>query len=508
MEDCNNVEETEERTKDPKLFTELLLLMKPEDYLSVAYKLHKTEFFRHRSVRDVLHRKWIGECTSKKLQLLKLFLPLLILAIFPFALPVALVVNINFVTRVVSDFNVPVIKCIFLFIPYIIFVLLLSYELLVDFSSGLSGLDYYLILYIVCYTTEEIRQMIPSSGIKYVTYLRSHFRWWNLNDICCIVCFVVGIVLKLVEILDISRVALAIDVTLFTLRVLALTAVSRNLGPKLVMIGKMFVDDLIPFMVILFVFILGFSIADYSLLYHDSTLSYGLVERVLMSGYWILYGENNLEEFDGSQCESSTSPCPSALGVAVVPYIRGFFALLSVVLLLNVLIAMFNDTYRKVQDVSYMHWIYNYNELITEYESKPLLPPPFLVLIIPHTIVYCIGWILKCKCRKSDDIGDSVNSKNGDFVKGLLLIKTVYLTSGDPYDKYRKQAGFKKKLHQFERKVKEMYRKRLIQKKVKRNENSEESTKNRLASLELEVSKQSKEIEALRRDLAFLLNDY
>lgn len=70
-----------------------------------------------------------------------------------------------------------------------------------------------------------------------------------------------------------------------------------------------------------------------------------------------------------------------------------------------------------------MHWIYNYNELLTEYESKPVLPPPFLVLGIPHTIVYCLGWVLKCGCcRKSDDT--TQNSNKGEFIKGLLLLKT------------------------------------------------------------------------------------
>ena len=65
---------------------------------------------------------------------------------------------------------------------------------------------------------------------------------WNILDVIAIGVFVVGIVLRFIpfsQTLDAARLILALDLILFYIRFLDVYSVSKELGPKLVMIGRM-----------------------------------------------------------------------------------------------------------------------------------------------------------------------------------------------------------------------------------------------------------------------------
>lgn len=123
--------------------------------------------------------------------------------------------------------------------------------------------------------------------------------------------------------------------------------------------------DLCYFVIILFVFILGYGVASQAILYPNNPLRWELIRDVLHMSYWQMYGELFLEDIEGesvhhiaelqsslesvgsNECTNdiavwsagTMARCPSNSWVASV--LLGFYILITNVLMLNLLIAMF-----------------------------------------------------------------------------------------------------------------------------------------------------------------------
>ncbi|CAC5385202.1 unnamed protein product [Mytilus coruscus] len=95
--------------------------------------------------------------------------------------------------------------------------------------------------------------------------------------------------------------------------------------------------------------------------------------------------------------------CPSDLGVYVTPYLKAFYGLLAVVLLLNLLIAMYSDTYTKVQQNANLSWLQMQIDLFEEYRIKTIFPIHLQLLALPGSILailwFCYTYLRK-KCEQ------------------------------------------------------------------------------------------------------------
>lgn len=58
------------------------------------------------------------------------------------------------------------------------------------------------------------------------------------------------------------------------------------------------VKDLIPFLFIVFIVSVAFGLADLALLNKNIQLSWTLAEHAIMKQYWILHGDNSVDDFD------------------------------------------------------------------------------------------------------------------------------------------------------------------------------------------------------------------
>jgi len=61
------------------------------------------------------------------------------------------------------------------------------------------------------------------------------------------------------------------------------------------------------------------------------------------------------------------------------PLVMTCYLLVSFVLLLNMLIAVFNDIFARTSAISHQIWKFNRFGVVMEYEQKPILPPPLIV---------------------------------------------------------------------------------------------------------------------------------
>lgn len=136
---------------------------------------------------------------------------------------------------------------------------------------------------------------------------------------------------------------MAIDLSIYFVRLLHVSIIFKSLGPKLVMIEKM-VYDLIFFIVIISVFVLTFGIITQATLYPGNTFDFNLLKSIFNKAYWPIYGDltllHNIILCKSNDCyESETKPAES--GVYLTYLATVIYMILVYVLLLNLLIAMF-----------------------------------------------------------------------------------------------------------------------------------------------------------------------
>ncbi|KAK3100174.1 hypothetical protein FSP39_015755 [Pinctada imbricata] len=109
--------------------------------------------------------------------------------------------------------------------------------------------------------------------------------------------------------------------------------------------------------------------------------------------------------------------CPSSVGQSAAPYFRGLFILLVVILLLNILLVMLIDSFKKVQEESYMHWLKTFRGVIEEYRAKAFLPPPYAVLFLFVGVIFLTAWLIAipirmCHRARSKRVADKKRSES------------------------------------------------------------------------------------------------
>ncbi|CAC5385201.1 TRPM3 [Mytilus coruscus] len=206
-----------------------------------------------------------------------------------------------------------------------------------------------------------------------------------------------------------SKLFLVVTFTALCTRLLHLTCMTEFLERKLVINRKM-IKDTSAFMIIITIIMLCYSVSFYALLYPNSEFSWKQMEKILRNGYWMLFGDLNIDATDLECTHNKTiydrgilQRCPSDLGVYVTPYLKAFYGLLAVVLLLNLLIAMYSDTYTKVQQNANLSWLQMQIDLFEEYRIKTIFPIHLQLLALPGSILailwFCYTYLRK-KCEQ------------------------------------------------------------------------------------------------------------
>jgi len=131
-------------------------------------------------------------------------------------------------------------------------------------------------------------------------------------------------------------------------------------------------DTLYWFVLICFV-VLAFSVSLTPILYQHPT--------DVFWAFWSLFGE-----LDGIEDRAKSLVWPLSTFARFMTY---FLCVLANVLLMNLLIAIMNNTYEKVQSDSKTEWAYLRVTAIFEYDQVSALPPPLNLLTLPY---YCFQW--------------------------------------------------------------------------------------------------------------------
>ncbi|XP_027435445.1 transient receptor potential cation channel subfamily M member 5 isoform X3 [Zalophus californianus] len=189
-------------------------------------------------------------------------------------------------------------------VMYFAFLFLFTYVLLVDFRpppQGPSGPEVTLYFWVFTLVLEEIRQGFFTDEDthlvkKFTLYVEDN---WNKCDMVAIFLFIVGVTCRMVpSMFEAGRTVLAIDFMVFTLRLIHIFAIHKQLGPKIIIVERM-MKDVFFFLFFLSVWLVAYGVTTQALLHpHDRRLEW-VFRRVLYRPYLQIFGQIPLDEIDG-----------------------------------------------------------------------------------------------------------------------------------------------------------------------------------------------------------------
>ncbi|KAG6456152.1 hypothetical protein O3G_MSEX009591 [Manduca sexta] len=282
-----------------------------------------------------------------------------------------------------------------------------TYTVLVKMDPTPSWPEIYSICYILTFLCEKIREIVTSEPVA-IRHKFSVWAWnmWNTYDAGFIIFFLVGLTLRLrVGSMDVGRVIYCVDIIYWYLRILNILGVNKYLGPLVTMMGKM-VKNMIYFVVLLLVVLMSFGVARQAILYPEQEASWYLIRDVFYQPYFMLYGEVFASDID-PECGKEPGAKKCVTGRWITPIAMTVYLLVANILLINLLIAVFNNIFNEVNEVSHQVWMFQRFTVVMEYEQKPVLPPPLIIFC--H--IYAVGkWVTR-----------NVSHKRFQYDNGLKL---------------------------------------------------------------------------------------
>ncbi|KAB1280528.1 Transient receptor potential cation channel subfamily M member 6 [Camelus dromedarius] len=329
---------------------------------------------------------------------------------------------------------------------YLAFLMLFTYTVLVEMQPQPSVQEWLVIIYIFTNAIEKVREVLISEPGKFTQKVKVWIsEYWNLIETLAICLFSVGFGLRWGDppFYTAGRLIYCIDIIFWFSRLLDFFAVNQHAGPYVTMIAKMTSNifsglgdtginlvgyaetaNMFYIVIIMAIVLLSFGVARKAILSPREPPSWSLARDIVFEPYWMIYGEVYASEID--VCSSQPS-CPP--GSFLTPFLQAVYLFVQYIIMVNLLIAFFNNVYMDMKSISNNLWKYNRYRYIMTYHEKPWLPPPFILL--SH-----VGLLLRRLCHRQAPN----DQEEGDV--GLKL----YLSTEDL-----------KKLHDFEEQCVENY---------------------------------------------------
>ena len=155
------------------------------------------------------------------------------------------------------------------------------------------------------------------------------------------------------------------------------------------MMGKM-VKNMIYFVVLLLVVLMSFGVSRQSILNPNEEADWRLVRDVFFQPYFMLYGEVFADDIDPA-CGENPGQKPCVTGQWITPIAMSMYLLIANILLINLLIAVFNNIFNETNSISHQVWMFQRFTVVMEYQQKPVLPPPLIFFCHFYSLLkYCV----------------------------------------------------------------------------------------------------------------------
>ncbi|XP_071453244.1 short transient receptor potential channel 1-like [Hetaerina americana] len=404
--------------------------------LELAVDYYQKEFVAHPNVQHVLRRAWLGNYYHwhKKSYTAK---ALSVLPRIPMIPVIVLLWMIAPASKRVKYWSLPVNRMISSLASYLVFLVLIFLESNQNKKQQLrgppqSGLEGILVLFVTSHIFSSVRLCMLQGPRRFFSHL------WNWYDLINQLLFVLAFLFWLAALIDVHNNGnlylerkywdqldptllaegfFAVATILSFSKLLLLCQLNFYLGPLQVSLGKM-TKDLAKFLVIFIVIIISFT-AGLCRLYHyydgmiqtdaasgqktSQVSSFVNVGETVKTLFWAIFCMAPLESADviieDLPSENSTLIITNKhVFTEAVGYIAfALFEVLSVIIILNMLIAAMSNTYQKVADNVDIEWTFGRTQVYLGYMSQTVLPPPFNLLPTPSGLSSMGEWCLICE---------------------------------------------------------------------------------------------------------------
>ncbi|NXU70964.1 TRPC5 protein, partial [Oreotrochilus melanogaster] len=407
--------------------------------LKVAIKYHQKEFVAQPNCQQLLATLWYDGFPGwrRKHWVVKLLTCVTIGLLFP-VLSVAYLIAPK--SRLGLFIKKPFIKFICHTGSYLtfLFMLLLASQHIVRTDLHMQGppptiVEWMILPWVLGFIWGEIKEMWDGGFNEYV------HDWWNLMDFAMNSLYLATISLKIVAYVKyngsrpreewemwhptlIAEALFAISNILSSLRLISLFTANSHLGPLQISLGRMLLD-ILKFLFIYCLVLLAFANGLNQLyFYYETSASeepnnckgircekqnnaFSTLFETLQSLFWSVFGLLNLYVTNVKARHEFTE----FVGATMF----GTYNVISLVVLLNMLIAMMNNSYQLIADHADIEWKFARTKLWMSYfDEGATLPPPFNIVPSPKSFWYLCKWIHNQLCPGNDSDNEQKRHEN------------------------------------------------------------------------------------------------
>ncbi|XP_030631844.1 short transient receptor potential channel 5a [Chanos chanos] len=307
-----------------------------------------------------------------------------------------------------------------------LFLLLLASQHIARTNLHMQGppptvVEWMILPWVLGFIWAEIKEMWDGGFTEYV------HDWWNLMDFAMNSLYLATISLKIVAYVKynssrpreewemwhptlIAEALFAIANIFSSLRLISLFTANSHLGPLQISLGRMLLD-ILKFLFIYCLVLLAFANGLNQLYFYYETQAseepnnckgircerqnnaFSTLFETLQSLFWSIFGLLNLYVTNVKARHEFTE----FVGATMF----GTYNVISLVVLLNMLIAMMNNSYQLIADHADIEWKFARTKLWMSYfDEGGTLPPPFNIIPSPKSIWYLCLWMHSRLCRK------------------------------------------------------------------------------------------------------------
>ncbi|XP_029302483.1 LOW QUALITY PROTEIN: short transient receptor potential channel 4b [Cottoperca gobio] len=299
-----------------------------------------------------------------------------------------------------------------------LFLLFLASQHIASATRNIQGppptkVEWMILPWVLGFIWTEIKQMWDSGFKDYID------DWWNLMDFIMNSLYLATISLKIVAYAKynggkccrdswemwhptlVAEALFAIANIFSSLRLICLFTANSHLGPLQISLGRMLLD-ILKFLFIYCLVLLAFANGLNQLYFYYETKedkchgircdrqnnAFSTLFETLQSLFWSIFGLISLYVTNVKPKHEFTEFVGSTM--------FGTYNVISLVVLLNMLIAMMNNSYQHIADHADIEWKFARTKLWMSYfEEGGTLPAPFNIIPSPKSVYYLFRWMKK-----------------------------------------------------------------------------------------------------------------
>lgn len=263
---------------------------------------------------------------------------------------------------------------------------------------------------------DEISQVMNQETSTFKSKLELYFNTHvNIVDTFANAIALIGFILRFFDVTwEAARVLYCMNFVIFSFRLFRAYFVSGYLGPKIIMIKRM-LADVMMWLCLLLVFVCSYGVFRQALFFANKEPYWGVINDLFYKPYWHVYGELFVDQ-EAEEGKLATGEIPLHDGEHLKWIHRicmGGYLLITNVLLINLLIAIFSNVFNEVELNSYQIWKYQYYYLVMEYNKQPPLAPPFAIIF--HLVEF-VRWLVK-KCKKRNKVSPKFTAEDLELLR-------------------------------------------------------------------------------------------